>query len=523
MEAQSDQEPLDEGDAAEQLPAEIEPAILRKYFSLTRADLDAVARCRGPANKLGFSVQLCTLRWRGHFLPDTHAVPPVVLEVLAPQLGLLPLLLGDYPRDEKTRWAHLERIRRHLGFVRCDRIQRQRLLDHLTDCARSAPQTEALRRAAHQWLVENRVVRPGRTTVRDLVTAAREAGLQHTFDALTRDLSEAQRVRLDDPLATTETPVRPNSTPEPFDGEVTDADGMPAAPRSRLDAFKVPPRRESPAVLLGLLDRVEMIEELGFADWPPLVAAHPAVRRLLAGWGYHYDAWNLRRFQPPKRYAVLICFLQAALAETTDAVVEAQDKLITAVHSKAKKRREELLRAGEEAKRRAVDVLAVVGELVLDASIPDAHLRHEILWRIPSEEMATLVDGCHHMRDGDDGSHLSLTARWYSYTREYSPALLDKTPFRFAEQSALGRAVAHLRLVNREHRRKLGHETPIDFLPPRWRRPVVGRGATGQTEISRPHYELALLTTLNEQLKSGDVTVAHSRRWTDFEDYLILT
>jgi hypothetical protein len=68
---------------------------------------------------------------------------------------------------------------------------------------------------------------------------------------------------------------------------------------------------------------------------------------------------------------VLVCFLQAALAETTDAVVEAQDKLITTVHSKAKKRRDELLRAGEEAKRRAIEVLEGVGEMVLDQSIPD--------------------------------------------------------------------------------------------------------------------------------------------------------
>ena len=30
-----------------------------------------------------------------------------------------------------------------------------------------------------------------------------------------------------------------------------------------------------------------------------------------------------------------------------------------------------------------------------------------------------------------------------------------------------------------------------------------------------------MLTTLNEQLKSGDATVARSRRWTDFEEYLI--
>jgi hypothetical protein len=94
------------------------------------------------------------------------------------------------------------------------------------------------------------------------------------------------------------------------------------------------------------------------------------------------------------------------LAETTDAVVECQDKLITAVYSKAKKRRDELLRAGEEAKRRAVEVLGVVGELVLDDTIPDVQLRNEILWRIPSEEMAILVDGCQQLRDSDDGSHL---------------------------------------------------------------------------------------------------------------------
>jgi hypothetical protein len=135
--------------------------------------------------------------------------------------------------------------------------------------------------------------------------------------------------------------------------------------------------------------------------------------------------------------------------------------------------------------------------------------------------MATLVDGCHHVRQGDDGSHLGLTARWYSYTREYSPALLEKTPFRFAEHSALGRAVEYLRVLNRERRRKLGDEASIDFLPPRWRRHVLARSAPGVVELSRPHYELALLTTLNEQLKSGDVTVCHSRRWADFEDYLI--
>ena len=91
-------------------------------------------------------------------------------------------------------------------------------------------------------------------------------------------------------------------------------------------------------------------------------------------------------------------------------IAGAQDKLITTVHGNAKKRRDELLRASEEAKRRAVEVVEVMGELVLDRSIPDAQLRNEILWRIPDEEMVTLVDGCRQLRNGDDGSHLGLTA-----------------------------------------------------------------------------------------------------------------
>jgi hypothetical protein len=73
-------------------------------------------------------------------------VPATALEVVAPQLGLLPMFIADYPRDEKARWAYLERIRRHLGFVRCDRTQRQHLLDHLTSVC---PQRASHRNVRH--------------------------------------------------------------------------------------------------------------------------------------------------------------------------------------------------------------------------------------------------------------------------------------------------------------------------------------------------------------------------------------
>jgi hypothetical protein len=462
-------------------------------------------------NKLGFAVQLCTLRWQGYFLGDTRGLPVPVLETIARQLGLLSMSIDDYPQNEKTRWEHLERIRQHLRFQQCDNFQRQRLLKHLTQTAQALPRSDALRQEAWRWLQEQRIVRPGRTTLRDLLTAAREGALQQAFALLAGELTAEQREQLDALLL-----VSSGGDAEREAGVVTEFWS-----RSALEQYKTLARKESPEALLSLLDRLTTILERGLATLPAIEAIHPATRRLLANWGYHYEVWSLRRFAPVKRHAIVLCFLRAALVETTDAVVEMQDKLITGVHNKARQRREEILRATQEARGRVVEALEEVGSLVLDESIPDAELRRDIFARLPRTDMELLVEGCRHLREGDDGSHLRFVTHWYPYTRRYSPKLLEVTPFRFVSDPALGKAVAHLNEINRDQRRKLTTEAPIGFLPRRWAKYVAAHDKGEPPKVARPYYELALLTTLNERLKSGDVIVTHSRRWTDFEDYLI--
>jgi hypothetical protein len=101
-------EVVEQLEASERLPQDIDPDTLRKYFTLTRPDLEQVDQCRGVANKLGFAVQLCTLRWRGHFLRDTREIPEPVLENLSLQLGVLTIPIDDYPQNEKTRNSALK-------------------------------------------------------------------------------------------------------------------------------------------------------------------------------------------------------------------------------------------------------------------------------------------------------------------------------------------------------------------------------------------------------------------------------
>ena len=71
---------------------------------------------RGPADRLGLAVALCSLPWLG-FVPDTvSAVPPVAVARLADQLGVDPDELRSYGRRAKTRTEHLRLVAKYLGW-----------------------------------------------------------------------------------------------------------------------------------------------------------------------------------------------------------------------------------------------------------------------------------------------------------------------------------------------------------------------------------------------------------------------
>ncbi|GAA5515047.1 putative multidrug resistance protein MdtD [Deinococcus carri] len=74
------------------------PEQLTRYFFLNEADLALIAERRRDHNKLGFAIQLCTLRYLGTFLPNPIQVPKVVVQHVAQQLEVSPEVFS-------TRWA----------------------------------------------------------------------------------------------------------------------------------------------------------------------------------------------------------------------------------------------------------------------------------------------------------------------------------------------------------------------------------------------------------------------------------
>jgi Domain of unknown function (DUF4158) len=77
---------------------------LSRFFHLNDDDLAQIRICRGEHNRLGFALQLSTVRYLGTFLDDPVSVPFEVLQTLAYQLGISSLdALPAYGTGKQAR------------------------------------------------------------------------------------------------------------------------------------------------------------------------------------------------------------------------------------------------------------------------------------------------------------------------------------------------------------------------------------------------------------------------------------
>src|SRR5215472_9926082 len=90
---------------------------LTAYFHLDDADHELIDLRRGPHNKLGFALQLTTVRFLGTFLTEPTDAPSNAVAYVAAQLGIRDVAcLADYAARPTTAWEHAVEIRQAYGF-----------------------------------------------------------------------------------------------------------------------------------------------------------------------------------------------------------------------------------------------------------------------------------------------------------------------------------------------------------------------------------------------------------------------
>jgi len=174
-------------------------ADLERFFYLDDADRKLVAGQREDHNRLGFSVQLTTVRYIGRFLADPlQGVPAEVVDFLAGQLRIAdPPCVKRYAQRRQTHREHAGKIQETLGLKDFAEVEAELAVFAGRRAWVTGDGPKAIFADAVGWLRERNVLLPGVSRLARLVARERDAATQRLWDSLYAALTGQQRLALD--------------------------------------------------------------------------------------------------------------------------------------------------------------------------------------------------------------------------------------------------------------------------------------------------------------------------------------
>jgi TnpA family transposase len=464
------------------------PEQLARYFYLDDADHALIAIRRGAHNRLGFALQLCTVRFLGTFLNDPTEVPPGVVKHVAAQLSVAdPACLKQYLERPATHREHAGEIQRHLGYRDfTDQPEHFRLVRWLyTRAWLSAERSTVLFDLTTARLIERKILLPGVTALTRLIARVRDRASSRLWRFLARLPSAAQRTRLEALLV------------------VGAGDRL-----SPLERLRRSPTRISSPAIVDALNRLSEIRSLGVSHLEmsrvPSGRIKALARHAAAAW-----AASIARMPPERRIATLVAFAHVFEAVAQDDALDLLHQLITQCLARAEQTGEkERLRTIHDLDAAAIR-LNVVCKVVLDPQCEDGRLRSMIFERVAREQLqqdSTTVDTL--TRPADDHYYEFLLGH-YSTIRRFLPLLLRTIQFEAGKggQPVL-RATQFLRDLEGLSKPAMD-QAPREVLNRAWRKLVIQQDGG----LNRRFYTFCVLEELQDGLARRDIFVSPSERW----------
>jgi len=464
--------------------------------TLIEADLAEVAKCRRDHNRLGFAYQVGFVRLF-HRFPAQQPLElcDELLHFVALQLSIDETRISDYAPWQHTTSEHQELIRNYLKLVTFDSEQAEALERFVFEESCRLEQTASLLARTREFLNERRVLFPADSVLLRLVGEQKKRAREHIAAKLAGSLLPAVVKVLDGML------------------EVKEGEAI-----SGLQAIKANPAKPSAAAMQTLADKLAAIQATGVLaiDLSWLNANY---QRALFHYVRKCSADRLREAGQTRRLASLVCFLRQSYRDAVDQAVDMFDKLLTRTQTRAEHELNDQMCGQRQTIKAAMASLRTLGAIILDDTVVDVALRPQLFAAVSREALKTQVAGLDEWVTGKKSDVFHGFVRRFSHLRQFSPVLLRALEF-FPDAGdgdiPCLEALRVLKEMNADLKRKLPEDAPMDFIPKRLLPFVVNDGKT-----DRKAWECALLMKLQDDLRSGNLSVKHGKRFGRFEDYFL--
>ncbi|MDX6719089.1 MAG: hypothetical protein QOJ63_1343 [Solirubrobacteraceae bacterium] len=480
--------------AWERFPQDPDPDVIGVYFTLADGEVDELRRLPMPAGRLATAIAVAAIRWLGFVPAELEHAPSAGVQRLATQLDVDVDELAAYDPPERTAREHRQRAAQLARFRDPGAGDIDKVEDLLVEHALEHDSPLALLRTAAIALRDRQLLRPGISTLERLVAAARARAERDTYERLDAALDARTRRALD---ALCVTDVRLGV--------------------SRLVWLGREARSASPAQIIGQLEKLAFLRELGAPDWQ-LEAISANRRRQLAALARRSTTAALAGRPDRLRYPALLCFCHDQAVRLLDEILDRADQAVGDAHGQALRELRDLKAQTATAANEKVALFDLLVGLLLDDDVADDEVRARAWETMAPERWAAAREQAQAiLRPLDDNHYAQLDGR-YSHLRRFVPALIAALRFEAVPTAQpLIDAIELVRELDATGRRALPDTAPTAFVPARWRAHVIGEDG----HPDRRRWELCLLSELRTALRCGAIWVQGSRRYQPADRYLI--
>jgi TnpA family transposase len=464
------------------------PDEIAQFFHLSDDDLGIIAKFRGEHNRLGFALQLTTVRFLGTFLDNPTFIPGEVLQTLTRQLNIMDAdCLKEYQEPRQHRKHALEISTRYGYHDFSDIIVGFRLSRWLYAlCWTGTERPSTLFERAKTWLLTQKVLLPGISVLERFVAKLRSRVEARLWNMLARSVNADQRKRLENLL----------NVPE---GSRT----------SLLDQLRSGPFRISAPALSRAIERLQSVRELGVSL--PSVQEIPFGRiASLARFATRAKVSVIARLPQPRRLATLVAFAHCMEATAHDDALALLEMLLNDIFGGAKRKDQKTRLRTLKDLDRAATTLADACRVVLDTEQPDDALRSETFKQIPRQVLAQALEKVEALvRPSDDVYYRELRERHRSI-RLFLPMLAKH--IRFGASPAGMPVVAALEWIrDNPSNVKEKRDVPREVITKSWQSYVFREDGA----VDHQAYSFCVLDQLRVALQRRDVFVSPSWRYSD--------
>ena len=174
---------------------------LIRLYTFNDADLAIIGQHRGAANRLGFAVQLCYMRFPGVMLQFGDVPSNALLALVASQLKVPQSAWVEYGSRENTRREHLVELQTLYGFKPFTMRDYRPAVHSMTELAMQTDKGFVLATTMVEGLRRQSVLMPAMNVIERICAEGITRATRRIHAALTDPLTPGHRQRLDELLS----------------------------------------------------------------------------------------------------------------------------------------------------------------------------------------------------------------------------------------------------------------------------------------------------------------------------------